>query len=108
MNTTGVTGPAVDWPRELVDDVADAVASVPGVAGLTAGQFGDLATSLPGRRVCGVRLRHDLAEVAVVLAWGASAQTTVRAIRTRLAGLLECPVDVTIADIETPRSDGSR
>jgi hypothetical protein len=84
------------------------VAAVPGVAELSAGEFGDLATSLPGRRIRGVRLRHDLAEVAVVLEWGASAQATVRAIRTRLAGLLQCPVDVTIADVRAPHAGGPR
>jgi hypothetical protein len=67
---------ALEWPRELVDDVADAVAAVPGVAELSAGEFGE--------------------------------QATVRAIRTRLAGLLQCPVDVTIADVRAPHAGGPR
>ena len=41
---------------EPADVVAAAVRSVPGVAGLHAGMFGEVGTYLPGRRVAGIRI----------------------------------------------------
>lgn len=54
-------------PGELVDRVRSAVLAVPGVADLSGGIAGEIATYLPGRRVPGVRLTDDGAEVHLVV-----------------------------------------
>jgi hypothetical protein len=90
------------WPDDPADEVARIVASVPGVAGLSAGAFGDVKTYLPGRRVVGVRQGRGLTEVSIVLAWGASAPNTVRLIRSRVSAAVGGQVDVMVADVAGP------
>lgn len=96
------TGAVSRWPDEAIDEVARLVLATPGVAGLTAGAFGDMATYLPGRRLAGVRQRHGRTEVCLVLSWGASAQLVGRRIRQQLRDVVEGEVDVVVADIEAP------
>lgn len=81
------------------DVVAAAALAVPGVAGLHAGTFSEVGTYLPGRRVDGVRLRDDVAEVHVVLTWGVDVRATADAIREALAPLTGTPVDVCVEDV---------
>lgn len=101
--TTGV--PAGDDPddprgRDVVDDVRDAVLAVPGVVDLHGGAFGEVATYLPGRRVHGVRLRPDHAEVRVVLAVGSSVRDTAQAVRRAVAPWTgDLPVHVAVEDV---------
>lgn len=86
---------------DLADEIAAAVLAVPGVAGLHAGTFGEVATYLPGRRVTGVRVRPDVTEVHVVLSWGAPVLPTADAIRAAVAPLAATRVDVTVQDVVT-------
>ncbi|SDU76857.1 Asp23/Gls24 family envelope stress response protein [Jiangella alkaliphila] len=90
--------------RALADDVAAAVLGVPGVAGLHAGLFGEVATYLPGRRVRGVRVgpEDDAVAVHVVVEWDAPVPATVDAIRTAVAGLVAGTVHVTVEDVAAP------
>lgn len=91
---------AAEGPEpELADLVATAVVSVPGVAGLHTGSFGEVATYLPGRRVNGVRLREDATEVHVTLVYGTPVLETAEKVRTAVASLVPTPVEVTIEDI---------
>lgn len=55
---------------EPVEGLAAAVQGCAGVASLSAGTFGEVATYLPGRRVRGVRLTDETVEVHVVALWG--------------------------------------
>ncbi|MFY0407499.1 hypothetical protein [Solicola sp. PLA-1-18] len=87
---------------EPVDVVADAVRSVPGVADLHAGSFGEVATYLPGRRVAGVRLTDDGADVHVVLTWDAPVDATADAVRRAVAAHVTGAVDVTVEDVAPP------
>jgi hypothetical protein len=91
-------GPA----QSLADAVREAVLRVDGVADTHTGTFGEVATYLPGRRVEGVRLRPDGAEVHVVLAWGAPVGGTADAIRAAVASLTGATVDVVIQDVAAP------
>lgn len=84
---------------ELADLVAAAALSVPGVAGLHAGSFGEAATYLPRRRVAGVRLREDLAEVHVIVVYGAPVLETAERVRAAVEPLVSTPVEVSIEDI---------
>ncbi|MDO9380761.1 MAG: hypothetical protein Q7T56_18110 [Nocardioidaceae bacterium] len=87
---------------ERADVVADAVRSVPGVADLHAGSFGEVATYLPGRRVEGVRLSGDDADVHVVVTWDASVGDTADAVRRAAARHVTGRVDVTVEDVAAP------
>lgn len=84
----------------VADQVVAAVSQVPGVARMHAGMFGEVATYLPGRRVEGVQLRDDVANVHVVVRWGVPIPGTVDAIRTALRLVVDKPVNVTIEDVE--------
>jgi len=86
----------------LADAVRAAVLAVGGVADTHTGTFGEVGTYLPGRRVPGVRLRRDGAEVHAVLEWGAPVGATADAIRAATASLTGAAVDVVIQDVAAP------
>ncbi len=87
---------------ETADAIAAAARSVPGVADLHTGAFGEVATYLPGRRVNGVRMRDDVTEVHVTLIWGAPVLPTAEEVRRVVATLVTTPVDITIEDVVDP------
>ncbi len=91
---------------DLADRVAAAVLGVPGVAGLHTGVLAEVATYLPGRRVEGVRLRPDRAEVHVVLAWGAAVEPTAAAVRRAATAITGTVVDVSVQDVADPGPAG--
>ncbi|NVN52804.1 Asp23/Gls24 family envelope stress response protein [Mycolicibacterium hippocampi] len=84
------------------DIVAEAVGSVPGVAGLHSGMFGEVGTYLPGRRVSGVRLSEGVTEVHVTLHFGAPVRQTAAQIRDVVATMVGGRVDVTVEDVVAP------
>ena len=88
-----------------VDAVAAAVRGCAGVSGLDGGQYGGVATYLPGRTVQGIVVRDGRVRVQVRSAWGVEAPRLADLITTALAPLTGgCPVDVVIADIDDPPS----
>lgn len=98
----------MDRPSGLLEAVdAGAVAEraeqCRSVARLSGGQFGEVATYLPGRRVRGVRLAGGHVEVHVVACWGArvaDVAAEVRATVGPVAGGL--PIDVHVDDVDLP------
>ncbi|WP_199701344.1 Asp23/Gls24 family envelope stress response protein [Jiangella rhizosphaerae] len=87
-------------PAEVV---AAAVRAVPGVTGLYAGLFGEVATHLAGRRVPGVRIDdRGNAEVHVVLQWATPVPATAYAVRRAVARLVPGEVHVVVDDIAGP------
>ena len=80
-------------------EIAERVLAVPGVAGLHAGMFGEVATYLPGRRVVGVRLTDTCVDVHVSLLVDAPVRETAAAIQRSVGRITDLPVDVTIEDI---------
>jgi uncharacterized alkaline shock family protein YloU len=83
------------------DEVAAAVLRCPGVVRLSGGQFGQVATYLPGRRVAGVRLEPERAEVHVVARYGVPAEELAARIRAAVARAARRPaVDVIIDDVD--------
>jgi uncharacterized alkaline shock family protein YloU len=99
-------GAAASGPPELADLVAAATVSVPGVAGLHTGSFGEVATYLPGRRVNGVRLREDVTEVHVTLVYGTPVLDTAERVRAAVTPLVTTPVEVSVEDIIPPQGQG--
>ncbi|MGF7235288.1 MAG: hypothetical protein ACQSGP_10075 [Frankia sp.] len=108
--TTPVPGPASDATAAGVPPVApvpdaDAVAlaalAVPDVTALHGGEYGEVATYLPGRRVIGVRTRPGRAEVHVVVTFGPNvARVADRVRESILRAVPTCgAVDVVIADL---------
>jgi hypothetical protein len=91
-----------------VDAVAAAVQACPGVSGLDAGRFGEVASYLPGRRVQGVAVREDSVTVQVRSRWGVPAAdllSQITAVLTPLTGGRR--VAVVVADIDDPAPPGS-
>ena len=94
--------PSAQEEPDLADVVVAAVLGVPGVAAMHPGMFGEAATYLPGRRVTGVQLREQLANVHVVLEWGASVPVTAERVRQAVEAMVGTPVHVTVQDITEP------
>lgn len=82
--------------------VADAVRDVPGVTGLHAGLFGEVATYLPGGRVSGVALGDDSGEVHIVVDIDHDLRTVAAAARAAGEQIVGYPLNVTVEDISTP------
>ncbi len=88
-----------DGHGELADLVRAAVLSVPGVADMHTGTFGEVATYLPGRRIDGVRIRPDTTEVHVIVTWGSPVLAVADELRAAVEPLVGTPVDVSIQDV---------
>ena len=87
---------------DQADLVAAAVTSVPGVVGLHAGMFGEVATYLPGHRVAGVRTGpDDVTEVHVTLRYGSPVRETAAMVRDAASAVTGGVVDVTVEDVVT-------
>lgn len=92
-----------------VDAVAAAVLACPGVAGLDGGQFGEVASYLPGRIVTGVVVSGGRVLVQVCSRWGVPAAVLAAQITAAVMPLTgPRPVDVVIADIEDPPGPAPR
>jgi hypothetical protein len=101
--------PASSVPGAAVIDgvdvgaVAAAVLACPGVAALDSGQFGEVASYLPGRKVAGVMVSGGRVKVQVRVRWAVPAPDLARKITAALVPLTgHYPVDVVIADIDDP------
>jgi hypothetical protein len=86
-----------------VDAVAAAVQACAGVAELNGGQFGEVASYLPARKVPGVVVSGGRVRVQIRSRWGIPAPDLAVLITTVLAHLTGGkPVDVVVADIDDP------
>ena len=92
---------------EPADIVATAVTSVPGVAALHAGMFGEVGTYLPGRRIPGVRLTDGVTDIHVTLYFGFPVRQTAARIRDVVTGVVGGTVNVTVEDVVAPATTES-
>ena len=99
MTTPADTPEPADTATTVAEQVASATLGVPGVAGLHAGSFGEVATYLPGRRVTGVRLRDGDTEVHVVATMGTRLRDLADAVRSVVSPLVDTPVRVVVEDV---------
>lgn len=102
---------ADDHSGSLAERVADAAVSVPGVTGLHAGVFGEVATYLPGSRVSGVRLSEDSGEVHIVVDINRDLRAVADDVVTAASRVAGVPISVVVEDISTgpaPQDDTSR
>ncbi|MFY0407966.1 hypothetical protein [Solicola sp. PLA-1-18] len=83
----------------VADAIVESVRSVPGVAGLHGGAFGEVATYLPGRRVTGVRLTPAGVEVHILVFSSSAVVPTAEAVRRTVRALVPGQVDVTVQDL---------
>ncbi|WP_331629103.1 hypothetical protein [Actinomycetospora sp.] len=87
----------------LSERVADALLAHPDVVRLSGGQFGSIATYLPGRRLVGVALGDggEPARISVVLRLGAPVLATADALRVLVGAETGAErVDVVVTDVE--------
>ena len=95
-------GPAVIDGVDI-DAVAAAVRGCAGVAGLDAGQFGEVASYLPGRKVEGIVVSGGRVTVQIRSQWAVPASDLAALIMAAVVPLTgRRPVDVVIADIDDP------
>jgi uncharacterized alkaline shock family protein YloU len=94
-------------PVELADRIVAAVRTVPEVADLHPGMFGEVGTYLPGRKVPGVRITDDAVEVHLTVVFNASVRNTAAAVRSAIAAQVPgATVNVTVEDVVPPSPDG--
>jgi hypothetical protein len=97
-----VTGSAVIDGID-VDAVAAAVRECAGVSGLDGGQFGEVASYLPGRKVEGIMVGGGRVTVQIRSQWAVPAPALAALVTAVLAPLTgRRPVDVVVADIDDP------
>ncbi|MGV9482072.1 hypothetical protein [Gordonia aichiensis] len=104
-------GAAADDNGSLAERVANAAVSVPGVTGLHAGVFGEVATYLPGSRVSGVRLSENSGEVHIVVDINRDLRAVADEVVTAASQVAGVPISVVVEDISTgsaPQDDTSR
>lgn len=86
-------------PPSPVELAASAALAVPGVSGLHGGEFGTVATYLPGRRVTGITLQEDACAVHVTLRYPADLFVTADRVRDAVQAIVGVRVDVTVEDL---------
>ena len=89
----------------LPERIAEALLAHPGVAALSGGPFGTVATYLPGRRLPGIVLGEggEPDRISVVLHYGAPVEATAAALRRIVAAAHGSRrVDVIVTDVELP------
>ncbi len=88
------------------DAVAAAALSCPGVASMSGGAVGEVATYLPGRRVVGVRVGGGEVEVHIVARWGRPLTEVADAVRQAVGAVTGgMPSSVFVEDIELPSQE---
>ena len=103
---TGRDSPAPAETAELVDRIAAAVTSCPGVAALTQLPGIPVATHLPGRSVPGVAVRAGEVEICVAARYGPPLPQIAAQIRHAVAPLVPGRVVyVVIGDIALPEAE---
>ncbi|MEV0390894.1 Asp23/Gls24 family envelope stress response protein [Nonomuraea sp. NPDC050643] len=94
--------PRITQPRTTPDArrIAEMVASCPGVAALTGGPFGTVATYLPGESVSGVCLRDEEIEIHVAVRYGRPIPEVAAEVREAVALLADGRrVNLTVDDV---------
>jgi hypothetical protein len=89
----------------LPERIAEALLAHPGVAALSGGPYGTIASYLPGRRLPGIVLGdgEEPTRIAVVLHYGAPVEATAADLRRIVAAASGARrVDVTVTDLEMP------
>lgn len=84
---------------ELVDDIAQVVLDVDGVAALHGGEFGEVATYLPGRKVLGIRIDEHRCDIHFSAEYPSDVNGVARGVRAAVESLVPVPVSVTVEDI---------
>lgn len=90
-------------PREidLADTVASITLSVAGVSALHPGEFGEIATYLPGRRVVGIRIDADVCEIHISVEYPSDVHAVARGVRDAVGPHVSVPIVVTVEDVTT-------
>ncbi|OBC07936.1 hypothetical protein A5788_15370 [Gordonia sp. 852002-50816_SCH5313054-c] len=83
----------------VAQQVAAAAQAVPGVTGLHAGVFGEVATYLPGSRVSGVRMSDDSGEVHIIVDINHDLRAVADDVVTAASQAAGVPVSVVVEDV---------
>jgi uncharacterized alkaline shock family protein YloU len=86
--------------------IRDAVLSVPGVADMHSGTFGQIVTHLPGRRVRGVRINRSGVQVHVVVHLNVDIPAVAQQIRAAAVAAAPGvgPYTVVVEDVAEPQT----
>ncbi|MEO7078911.1 hypothetical protein [Rhodococcus sp. BP22] len=88
-------------PREieLADTIASITLSVAGVSALHPGEFGEIATYLPGRRIVGIRIDAEVCEIHISVEYPSDVHAVARAVHDAVGPHVSVPIVVTVEDV---------
>ena len=81
--------------------LAQAAMQVEGVAELHRGEFGEVATYLPGEQIAGVRLGESVGEIHLVTDLRRNVWTVAEEVRAAAEQIAGMPIIVTVEDVVT-------
>jgi len=94
-----VTEPVPTDEEGVLERVRAAIVSVPGVAGLHSGAFGEVATYLPGERLVGIRRTKTGIDVHITALFGYSLSEVAENVRRAGEPVANALLFVTIEDV---------
>ncbi|QCB52304.1 hypothetical protein E5720_14535 [Rhodococcus sp. PAMC28707] len=84
---------------ELADTIASITLSVAGVSALHPGEFGEIATYLPGRRIVGIRNDAEVCEIHISVEYPSDVHEVARGVRDAVGPHVSVPIVVTVEDV---------
>lgn len=96
-----------DFNNVQAPALAELVTSVPGVARLDGGKYGEFSTYLPTEMVQGVsfNMQTSRLEVAIVIYWPHPPLAVAEAVRAALAPTVSAPIDIYVTDMVLPEDE---
>ncbi|GAB2666464.1 hypothetical protein GCM10027169_30690 [Gordonia jinhuaensis] len=91
---------------DIARDVSEAVLAVDGVAAMSGGRFGEVATYMPGHRIVGVKLSDEKGEVHIDVDLSRPILATANEVRGVAQVIAGRPMDVVVEDIAEPNTAG--
>lgn len=96
---------APDAAPSTAEQIAAATVAVPGVAGLHGGDFGEIATYLPGERVAGVTVGDAGVRVHITVYSDQDVRDVADAVRRDVKAATGLKAVVTVEDVVHPGED---
>jgi uncharacterized alkaline shock family protein YloU len=92
---------------KAAETVADAALAVHGVAALHGGEFGEVGTYLPGKRLTGVVIDETGCNVHISVTYPANVVTVAQQVRDAVGKVIDLPITVTVGDVSHPDDQGA-
>lgn len=93
-----------DSSTSPAETIADAALCVPGVAELHGGQFGEVGTYLPNKRIVGVVVNESSCAVHISVKYPANVVAVAQQVRRAVEQVVDVPVTIIVGDLSIAES----